>query len=271
MSFLDNVIDLVRQAGRAVMYYYQSTDLTVEHKGSGLNDVFTAADMASHTILMQGLTKLWATQILSEESVDKVFDRSWTVWIIDPIDGTRLFISWWDGFCILVARCTHGVVDLGIAYFPALHEMFFAEQWWGCWLDTEGQVRRLITTQYQGALDPAMLRYKVQLRSERSPDEEDMRLLYDFVQTYGWETTTVFFGYDTRNILLGELDCFVETYPRLGKRDLAAPSLLLKEAWYGVTDLHGHAIDFLQPTPTYRTPTIVCTDAMWAYLKTLIG
>ena len=49
------------------------------------------------------------------------------VWVLDPIDGTRSFISGSPQFCTLIALLQNGAPILGIVEMPALNE-----RWTGC-------------------------------------------------------------------------------------------------------------------------------------------
>ncbi len=54
-------------------------------------------------------------------------------WFIDPIDGTRSFVSGVPLYAVLLGLEIAGVVRVGAAYFPALDEMLTAATGLGCW------------------------------------------------------------------------------------------------------------------------------------------
>ena len=86
------------------------------------------ADIAVNDLLHDKLTKLrpdagW----LSEETEDHPPGRTQdTAWIVDPIDGTRAFISGRDDWSISVALVEHGRPRLAALYAPVADEMFLA-------------------------------------------------------------------------------------------------------------------------------------------------
>ena len=88
------VIELARVAGAAIMKIY-SEDFAVEHKDD--RSPLTAADLASHRLIVDGLTALTPElPVLSEESASVPWDerRRWTrYWLVDPLDGTREFVK----------------------------------------------------------------------------------------------------------------------------------------------------------------------------------
>ncbi|SIS61257.1 3'(2'),5'-bisphosphate nucleotidase CysQ [Neptunomonas antarctica] len=125
---IDNVIVLVRQAAIAVMDIYRK-DFSVFEKSD--NSPLTAADMAAHHILVDGLTALTPDiPVLSEESDDSVkIDRiNWsTYWLIDPLDGTKEFIKKNGEFTINVALIKNGVPVLGVVLAPADSTLYWGE------------------------------------------------------------------------------------------------------------------------------------------------
>ena len=64
---------------------------------------------------------------LSEESHDRLPDRTLPlVWIVDPIDGTRAYISGRADWTISVALAEHGRPQIAAVYAPVTDEMFLA-------------------------------------------------------------------------------------------------------------------------------------------------
>ena len=92
---LEQISRLAREAGEAIMVVYQDDKpLNVEHKSD--DSPVTAADLAAHQVIRDGLAKLTPEiPLLSEED-----PPSWAIrqhwqryWLVDPLDGTKEFIS----------------------------------------------------------------------------------------------------------------------------------------------------------------------------------
>lgn len=49
-------------------------------------------------------------------------------WVLDPIDGTKSFISGVPLYATLLAYEKNGEAELGVCYFPALNEIVYAER-----------------------------------------------------------------------------------------------------------------------------------------------
>lgn len=97
---------------------------TKGHDHSPVSD----ADIAVNNLLLERLPKLapdagW----LSEETEDHLPGRAApTAWIVDPIDGTRAFISGRPDWTISVALVDRGRPVLAALYAPVTEEMFLA-------------------------------------------------------------------------------------------------------------------------------------------------
>ena len=83
----------------------------------------TAADLAAHQVIVQGLAALTPdVPVLSEED-----PPGWDVrqhwqqyWLVDPLDGTKEFIKRNGEFTVNIALIEHGKPVLGVVYAPAL-------------------------------------------------------------------------------------------------------------------------------------------------------
>lgn len=113
-------------AGDTALGYFRRT-LDVRWKNEGRSPV-SEADLAANDILK---TRLLGARPhygwLSEETDDDEtrLTRE-TVFVVDPIDGTRAFIAGKELWCISVAIVHRGLPAAGVLYAPALGELFEA-------------------------------------------------------------------------------------------------------------------------------------------------
>ena len=113
-------------AGDTALGYFRKT-VDVRWKNEGRSPV-SDADLAANDVLK---TRLLAARPdygwLSEETDDDATRLSRdTVFVVDPIDGTRAFISGKDLWCVSVAVVHQGQPTAGVLYAPALEEIFQA-------------------------------------------------------------------------------------------------------------------------------------------------
>ncbi|MDX1756678.1 MAG: 3'(2'),5'-bisphosphate nucleotidase CysQ [Marinobacter sp.] len=144
-SLLQDVIRIADQASQKVMDIYRS-DFKVEYKAD--ESPITAADLASHRVIVEGLRNLsHDIPILSEEAASAPWSerRRWhRFWLVDPIDGTKDFTQRTGEFTVNIALVEHGEPVLGVVTAPALKEAYWGVKGQGAWKrDRTGRVRRI--------------------------------------------------------------------------------------------------------------------------------
>ena len=110
------------EASRAVFARFTPGDIETEYKIG--RDPVTEADRELDAVLRQELLRDgegW----LSEESVDDPIrlQRS-RVWVVDPLDGTREFVTGIPEFCVSIGFVENGRPVAGGIYNPATDESF---------------------------------------------------------------------------------------------------------------------------------------------------
>ena len=125
---LDQVCQLARNAGDAIMQVYDGTKpMDVVSKAD--NSPVTAADIAAHTVIMDGLRTLTPDiPVLSEEDPPgwEVRQHWQRYWLVDPLDGTKEFIKRNGEFTVNIALIDHGKPILGVVYAPVMNVMYSA-------------------------------------------------------------------------------------------------------------------------------------------------
>ncbi len=116
----EGVIAIVRDAAAAILRIYES-EFAVQHKDD--DSPLTAADLAAHRCIMDGLARLTPDiPVLSEESAHEVPTaqrHSWPrLWVVDPLDGTREFVKRNGEFTVNIALVEDGVATYGFVQAP---------------------------------------------------------------------------------------------------------------------------------------------------------
>lgn len=121
---------LAREAGEAILEIYGEDDFGVETKDD--ESPLTRADLAAHKILVAGLSaSLPDIPVLSEESTDITWGqrRSWgTYFLVDPLDGTKEFISRNGEFTVNIALIENGVPVQGVVFVPVKDVLYTGDQ-----------------------------------------------------------------------------------------------------------------------------------------------
>lgn len=125
-SILPDVIKIADEASEKVLHIYQS-DFKVNYKED--HSPITAADVASHDIIVKGLRQISRNiPILSEEGAEIPWEerKKWRrFWLIDPIDGTKDFTQRTGEFTVNIAMIEDGEPVMGVVTAPALKEAFW--------------------------------------------------------------------------------------------------------------------------------------------------
>ncbi|MEH6725866.1 MAG: histidinol-phosphatase [Hyphomicrobiales bacterium] len=125
--------------------------------GEGFDPV-TVADKNAEAALRKHINQRFPTHgILGEEYGAENLDAEF-VWVLDPIDGTRLFVSGLPLWGTLIALCYQGKPILGAMVQPVLGEIFVGggDHAWLSAMGADAQMQRLATRQHQ-ALSQATL------------------------------------------------------------------------------------------------------------------
>ncbi|MGE0114757.1 MAG: 3'(2'),5'-bisphosphate nucleotidase CysQ [Steroidobacteraceae bacterium] len=123
-ALLSAVLDIAREASAAIMRVYAG-EFAVEHKQD--DSPLTLADREAHRIITAGLQTLTPQiPVLSEESPAEhhafAHRRRWpTLWLVDPLDGTREFIKRNGEFTVNIALIHEHRPTLGVVTVPAAH------------------------------------------------------------------------------------------------------------------------------------------------------
>ena len=141
-GLIPEVLRVARAAGRCVMGIYEQAHMQVQRKAD--QSPVTEADIASHACLVRGLEALRAGwPVVSEED-----EASWRhrgvdgrYWLLDPLDGTKEFVSRNGEFTINIALMDGGRPVFGVVVAPALGLLYWGMEGAGaCRVSAAGEV-----------------------------------------------------------------------------------------------------------------------------------
>ena len=115
LKLLDQAEALARRAGETLVRM-QSAELAVARKE--LNDVVTAADLASERLVIDGLRALTPEAAILSEEAGFCGSEQAPRWIIDPLDGTVNYASGLPWFSVTLAYQEQGRTLLGLTHAP---------------------------------------------------------------------------------------------------------------------------------------------------------
>lgn len=109
------------------------------------NSPVSAADLANHKVLTEGLTQLLEVPVFSEEDYPDYAVRKDVAryWLIDPLDGTKEFINGVEEFCVLISLMEAGRPVYCSIIVPACDFYYQAELGLGAYRTSEGITKRV--------------------------------------------------------------------------------------------------------------------------------
>jgi len=132
-QLINKAINAAILAGQKIMVVYASNDFEIVEK-----DDFSPLTKADHEAHLEIIKSLESTQIpvLSEEGIHLDFsERSlWkTFWLVDPLDGTKEFISRNGEFTVNIALIRENQPIAGVIYIPVSGELYVGIVGDGAW------------------------------------------------------------------------------------------------------------------------------------------
>ncbi len=119
------------EAGEKTLQFFQNEDLAVEAKSD--DSPVTAADRAADDVIVARLeTAFPDIPVVTEERADshEVLQRQGVerFFLVDPLDGTKEFVSGSGEYTVNIALIEHGRPVLGVVFAPAKNRLFWTPE-----------------------------------------------------------------------------------------------------------------------------------------------
>jgi 3'(2'), 5'-bisphosphate nucleotidase len=248
---LDALRSLAQGAAAAILAVYDGAfDVTQKNDRSPL----TAADLAAHRILVDGLKALTpGIPVLSEEcaDLDPSVRRGWSrYWCVDPLDGTREFVKRNGEFCICIALIEDGVPTIGVVHAPVSGRCHCAARGLGAFVVEADGATRAIRATTPGAT----------WRVAGSRSHGDARIEAVLAKLDPNEHRPMGSALKFGLIAEGAADLYLRFGPT-SEWDTAAGQCLVEEAGGRVLDLHGQPLRYNR-RDSVLNPDFVATGAL---------
>lgn len=228
------MIELAREAALAAgALLHDPPRLDVQHKGAV--DLVTQVDLACEAAIRQVLERS-GVEILGEEGGGS---RGETRWIVDPLDGTTNFVHGFPSYCVSIALQVDGALQVGVIYDPIRRRLYEAQAGEGALCNGE-PIRVSGREALSDALVASGFAYD---RRERADDY--LRFVKVFLERAQGFRRAGAAAMDLAMVACGQLDGFWEF--GLNAWDVAAGTLLVREAGGQVTDMAGGEVDLDRP------------------------
>ena len=234
--------EIGREAGQMALRQWPGHGHALESWEKVPGSPVCTADLAVDAFLRRELGALLpAAGWLSEETVDhpERLERG-LCWLVDPIDGTRDFIAGRTGWAVSVALVSAGKPLIGLLVAPARDEVWSATAGQGAWLNGQ-RLQASSRTELPGARVPA---------KSLPAEDEDLTV----VERPNSIALRIAMVAEDRADLVVTLRWGFEW-------DIAAATLIAREAGAAVSDAFGHPLSYNKRDPR-AFGVLVCAPAI---------
>lgn len=128
---LQFAIEAAKGAGKLTLRYFQNADVGFERKSD--DSPVTIADQEAEQLLRKGIQQQFPDDAIVGEEFGEQEGTSGYTWILDPIDGTKSFISGVPLYGTLIGVTHQQQSVIGVIYVPGLDECVYAAKNCGAW------------------------------------------------------------------------------------------------------------------------------------------
>lgn len=129
-SFLPLAEKLAEASGEIIRRYFRADAATLQAEAKSDESPVTIADRSAEEAMRRLIEAQYPEHGIFGEEFDFVRTDAEYAWVLDPIDGTRAFVTGMPIFGTLIALMRNGRPILGVINQPILNE---------CWIGIEGR------------------------------------------------------------------------------------------------------------------------------------
>jgi len=252
----DVLINVIREAGQEALRFVVDGFETIQKPDQS---PVTSADLAVNQVLQSRLQSAFPQDgWLSEESPDGL-DRlqKRRVWVVDPIDGTKAFISGKPEFCISVALIEQGRPVVASIFNPSTDDLFIAIRGGGLHLNDEPAAPPAAWNDQHPVIALNSWERQIGRFASLEPSANSRP-----IRSIAWVLALT---------AIGRIEAVATLEPE-NEWDVAAGALLIAEAGGTISDGRGQDLTFNRREPRYRGIIATgpsCPDALTRQLKLL--
>ena len=235
---LEAALEAAERAANIARSLYQSNiDVRIKADKTPVTEADVRCEMAIREILE---ARFPAHGFYGEETGSRATDAE-SLWLVDPIDGTKAFVREYPMFSTQIALMRAGEIVLGVSSAPVYGELAYAERGFGAYLNGEAVRVSEVATLEGAALSSGNLKSLAAGPQWASYGRLVARV--NRIRGYG-----DFLHYHL--LAAGKIDAVIESDVNI--LDIAACAAIVSEAGGRFTDLNGGPIT-LQSTSVLAT------------------
>ena len=224
------------EAGQSTLRYFRG-EFEIDHKSD--DTPVTVADREAELLVRRMLAEHFPDDSILGEEFDDIMGTTPFRWIIDPIDGTKSFVSGVPLYATLVGIEFEGRGVVGVIELPALGECVYAAEGQGAWSTVRGGKPTAAAVGDFASLSAGLF-----VTSERITfDERDAGDTFRCLESAARTTRTWGDAYGYALVATGRAVAMID--PLMQVWDAAAVQPILREAggiftdWQGEPTIHG--------------------------------
>lgn len=223
-------VELAKAAGCHTLNYFQQ-DFKVDRKRD--DSPVTIADREAEQLARERIALAFPNDAILGEEFGETAGNSGYRWIIDPIDGTKSFISGVPLYSTLLGLEHEGRSIVGVIYIPALDEGVHAARGGGAWSFAKGKPETPARVSKRSQLaDGVFVTSQVNSYLKRGALD-----VYQRLEETAYITRTWGDGYGYLLVATGRADVMID--PEMFLWDAASLQPILEEAGGTFTDWRG--------------------------------
>ena len=239
-------LSLAIAASRETLKFFRTSEFQVERKSD--RSPVTLADKQTEQLVRSLVAQSFPADAILGEEFGSVPGQSGFEWIIDPIDGTKSFISGVPLYSTLVGMTMGGQPQIGVITIPALGEIVIAAKGMGAWYgqsqtqQSGNKLTQAFVSKQSQLSDGLMVTSQVDNFSHRKAESGYRELEAEAYVSRTWGD-----GYGYLLVATGRAEVMVD--PIVNPWDVAAVAPVIEEAggrfssWSGDFNIRaGHCI-----------------------------
>ena len=121
------VAELATRSGEAILPFFRAHHSAEDKSGGGAFDPVTEGDRAGEAVMRHMIKRQFPEHGILGEEFGAENTQAEFVWVLDPIDGTRAFISGLPVWGTLIGLTCSGTPAYGMMHQPFTGERFFGD------------------------------------------------------------------------------------------------------------------------------------------------
>lgn len=107
----------------------------VKYTKRDIGDVVTEADLIANRMIISGIKEKYPDHNIISEEIPSEKTKSKYLWTVDPLDGTRNFVTTTPLFCTMICFVKNSEPQLAVIYDPICKNLYFAKKGRGAFLN----------------------------------------------------------------------------------------------------------------------------------------